>query len=282
VRLVDNSNNGRAPNLFWMGALALGLTLLTGGVWLVLLVGNLKTTPSIPWSIAVMAAVLYGIWRYFNGKWKPENTSGIRHHLMRAHRVPTRTFTWALLAGVCSIVALVGFWIVLSELVKLPTNTTLSSSSYPRYVSILVAAMGAVSGSITEEIGFRGYFQRTLEMKGWGARSIVITALLISPAHALTQGFVWPVLVFYLLVDIMLGAMAYLTNSIVPGVLVHALGLFIFLVWIWPSGSTGTLIPKSGLDVWFWVNRGQIVIFGIAAFCAFKRLARMGSREVTR
>lgn len=277
-----NKSDFRTPNVFWVGALAFGLTLVTGGVWVALIVGNLKTTPSVPWSIVIMAALLWAIWQYFNGKWKPESTSGIRHHLMRATSVPKRTLVWALLAGIFSIIALVGFWIILSELVKLPRNATLSSSSYPWYVSFFLAVMASLSGSITEEIGFRGYFQKTLEMKGRGTLAIITTAFVIFPAHALTQGFVWPVLVFYLLVDIMLGAIAYLTNSILPGVVIHALGLFVFFYLVWPFTSTRRLVLESGPDIWLWVNVAQMIMFATAALWAFKRLANIAGREIVR
>jgi|SRR5580658_6529437 membrane protease YdiL (CAAX protease family) len=276
-----NKSDFRTLNVLWVGALAFGLTFITGGVWLALIVGNLKTTPSIPWSIVVMAALLWAIWRYFNGKWKPESTSGIRHHLMRANSVPRGTLVWALLAGIFSIVALVGFWTVLSELVGLPKNATLNSLSYRWYFSFFVAVMASISGSITEEIGFRGYFQKTLEVKWGGTLAIVITALVIFPAHALTQGLIWPVLVFYLLVDIMLGAMAYLTNSILPGVVVHALGLFVFLFLVWPN-STRRMVSESGPDIWFWVNGAQMMAFAAAALWTFKRLANVASREIVR
>jgi membrane protease YdiL (CAAX protease family) len=263
----------RAPNVFWMGILAFALTLLTGGIWLVLLTENLKTTPLLPWAILVMAALLWAIWQYFNGKWKPESTSWIRHHLMRASPVSKRTLTYSLLAGMLSIVALAGFWIVLTELVKLPGNATLSSSPYPWYITLLVAATGSLSGAITEEVGFRGYFQKTLEMKR-GPIVVIVTALVMAPAHALTQGFLWPVLLFYLLVDAMLGAMAYLTDSILPGIVIHALGLFIFLTLIWPSDSTRRLSFESGADTWFWIHGVQAIVFAGAALLAFKRLAK--------
>jgi membrane protease YdiL (CAAX protease family) len=262
-----------APNVFWMGVLAFALTLLTGGIWLVLLTENLNTTPLIPWAILVMAAVLWPIWQYFNGKWKPESTSGIRRHLMRASPVSKRTLTYSLLAGMFSIIALTGFWIVLSELVQLPGNATLRPSSYPWYITLLVAATASLSGAITEEVAFRGYFQKTLEMKG-GPLVVIVTALVMAPAHALTQGFLWPILLFYLLVDAMLGAMAYLTDSILPGIVIHALGLFIFFTLIWPSDSTRRLIFESGADIWFWIHGAQAIVFAVAALLAFKRLTK--------
>jgi membrane protease YdiL (CAAX protease family) len=276
-----NKSDLRALNAFWAGALAFGLIFLTGAVWLALIVGNLKTTPSIPWSIVVMAALLWAIWQYFNGRWKPESTAGIRHHLMRANFVPRRTLVWALLAGMFSIVALVSFWIVLSEVVELPKNATLNSSSYRWYFPFFLAVMASISGSITEEIGFRGYFQKTLEMKWGGTLAIIISAVVIFPAHALTQRFVLPVLVFYLLVDLVLGTMAYLTNSILPGAVVHAVGLFVFLFLVWPN-STRRLVLESGPDIWFWVNAAQMMMFAAAALWAFKRLASAASREIVR
>ena len=46
--------------------------------------------------------------------------------------------------------------------------------------------------------------------------AILITVLVIAPEHAQTQGFVWPTLLFYVVVDVMLGATTLLPQSILP------------------------------------------------------------------
>ena len=72
---------------------------------------------------------------------------------------------WALAAGGLSIVALVGYWIVLFRLVKVQGNVLPDFSIYPPLTVALVLVMASLVGALAEEAGFRGYFQGTLERK---------------------------------------------------------------------------------------------------------------------
>ena len=75
--------------------------------------------------------------------------------------------------------------------------------------------------------------------------AIMIAALAIAPGHGLTQGFVWPTLLFYLLVDVTFGVSAHLTDSILPGMVVHSVGILIFFVFIWPHDATRRSVGKA-------------------------------------
>src|SRR5215469_14157909 len=101
----------RIPAPVWAGLLALLLTLLAGGVWTTLLVANLALSPAIPWSVAVMAVLLWLMWKYLGGRWGPRSTSEARRRYLRARRVPGRVLAWALLAGLLAICSLAGLWI---------------------------------------------------------------------------------------------------------------------------------------------------------------------------
>ena len=96
----------------------------------------------------------------------------------------------------------------------------------------------------------------------------------MAPEHALTQGFVWPTMLFYLLVDIMLGFCARITRSVLPGIVVHTLGLMLFFGAVWPADKTRPQIWAHGADLWFWLHAGQAVLFGAAGIWLFVRLAR--------
>src|SRR5206468_256254 len=45
-----------------------GATLAVQGIWSALLVANLQTTPALPWSVPVMAALLWALWSYAGGR----------------------------------------------------------------------------------------------------------------------------------------------------------------------------------------------------------------------
>lgn len=264
----------RLPAVVWSGIMAFVLTVVAGGVWTALLIANLAVSPAIPWAVALMALLLWLLWRYLGGAWGSPSTAAARRRYLRANPLPRRVFAWAVAAGVLSVVSLAGLWIVLFQLVTIPTNPLPNFSTYPPLTVALVVVMASLVAAVAEEAGFRGYFQGILEGKVGGPAAIAIAALVIAPAHGLTQGFAWPTLLFYLAVDVMLGAIAYLTNSIVPGLVVHTLGLLTFFTLVWPRDSTRRPVAQGGADAVFWLHIAQTIVFAALAFLAFSRLAR--------
>jgi membrane protease YdiL (CAAX protease family) len=282
---VENkqAGSGIAPqrtslDWLWTGALAIAVTGAVSGVWAGLLLTNLKLSPAAPWAVAPMALVLWLVWSLLGGPWGLPGARPRRAALLRAGPAPTPVMLWAIAAGVLALVALAGLWIVLHALVKTPSNPLAQVSQYPPLTVVVALAMAAISGGVSEEAGFRGYFQGALERRGLGWAAVVVTALVMAPVHAQTQGFAWPNLVFYLLVDGMLGALAYLTKSIRPGILVHALGLFIFFALIWPHDAARPMLAAPGDHAWFWVHLAQTIVFAGLSLAAFVQLARARSR----
>lgn len=268
----------RIPAVVWSGALALVLSIAAGAVWTVLLIGNIATSPAIPWAVAVKALLLWMMWQYLGGRWRPRSTSQARRRYLRASSLPGRVFAWAMAAGLSSIVALVGYWIVMFQLVKIPARVLQDFSGYSWLTVILVLVMASLVSSLAEEAGFRGYFQGILEPKVSGPVAIVIAALLISPGHGLTQGFLWPILLWYFISDVMFGTMAYLTKSILPSAVVHSIGLLIFFTLVWPHDGQRRLVWETGANTGFWLAAAQAIIFTVLALLAFIQLARVTRR----
>lgn len=255
--------------------LAVVIALFGQGIWSALIVANLRTTPAVPWAIAVMAPIIWVMWRYLGGKWAPRTNSDARRRLLRANAVSLQEFAWALLAGALSIVALSGYWIVMSQIVRLPANVLPDMSKYPWLTTTLLIAMGSILGPLLEQAGFWGYCQVMLERE-FGAGAIVVTAVLFallphSPAHAV----LWPKLVFYFLTGATFGVMAYLVNSILPGIVVHIVGDLTFFTMVWPHDTSRRLIGEGGADASFWIHGAQAIVFTALAIVAFGRLARI-------
>lgn len=257
------------------GVLAFLLTLVVGGVWSGLLVANLATSPAVPWAVLAMAGVLWVMWQYLRGAWAPASTSQARRRLLRANAVPSNVFAWAIAAGLLSVIALVGGWIVLVQLAKPPNHSLPDYSAYPALTVASVILMASVVGAVVEEAGFRGYFQGTLERVVPAPAAIAIVCLVMAPEHALTQGFVWTTVLFYLAVDAIFGITAYLTGSIVPGIVVHAIGLAVFFALVWPADPTRRPAPAGGADLMFWLHAVQTIVFGFLALVAFRHLAEL-------
>jgi hypothetical protein len=141
--------------------------------------------------------------------------------------------------------------------------------------------MGSLVSPLMEEAGFRGYFQVALEHRFRAPLAIGISSLIFALAHGPTQGFLWPKLLFYFLVGIVFGTTAFLTNSILPAIPVHFVGLLIFFTLIWPRDAARPLIADTGTNNWFWIHLAQAILFTVLTLWAFQRLGRVSTQEVT-
>lgn len=261
--------------LFGAGVLTLVLTTFASGLWAALLLLNLRTSPAIPWATVAMAVALWIMWQYAGGRWWPTRTARARRAYLRANPVSTRVFTLAIVAGACSLVALTGIWIVLFQTGLMRGNRVPDFSQYPTLTVVVVVVMASLVGAVAEEAGFRGYLQVALEREFSAPVAIAIAALALAPGHGATQGFAWPTVLFYLIVDVMLGVMAYLCNSVLPGVAVHAGGLLIFFALVWPFDARRPLAGNAMTDWWFWLHAVQAAVFSVLAILAFRRLASL-------
>jgi membrane protease YdiL (CAAX protease family) len=243
----------RALSIIGFGLLAFAITILAGGIWSALLVANLRSSPAVPWSVLAMALLLWLMWSYLAGKGWPRSTSDARRHYLRANRRSARTYLWSFAAGVLSVIALAGYWIVLFRLVKMPPNALPDMSSYPRMTVALMIVMGSLVAPFTEEAGFRGYFQVALEREFRGWVAVTVSSLVFAFAH-FAHGILWPKLLVYFLVGVAFGATAYLTNSTLPAILPHMIGDLTFFTLVWPHDAARRLVLDSGADNWFWIH----------------------------
>jgi membrane protease YdiL (CAAX protease family) len=250
--------------------------------WGGLLIANVKTSPAVPWSIPAMAVVLWLMWQYLSGRWWPRSTAGTRRRLLRGRSVPASAFARGILAGLLAVVALAGLWIVLVEMTGVGGNPTLASlSGYPPLTVALGIAMGSLVSPLTEEAAFRGYSQVLLEGRLPAVLAVTFSSVFFTLWHGPTQGFFWSKLLFFFLVGVAFGTTAYLTNSILPAIPVHVVGDVTFFTLIWPQDKARPLVWQHGPDLWFWVHAGQILVFGVLAVVAFRRLARLRLRDVS-
>jgi len=262
----------------WSGLLAFFILVIGQGVWGALLIGNLKTSPTIPWCAPAMAIVLWLFWQYLGGNGWPHSTSEVRHRYLRANRVPGPVLTWAVVAGVLSIISLAGLWIVLFQLVKMPPNVIDDFSKYPKLTAALVVVTASLVSPLTEEAAFRGYCQSILEREFAGTPAILISTVFFTAAH-LVHGLFWPKLLVYFLVGIVFGVTAYLTKSVLPALPGHIIGDMAFFVLVWPHDAARRLVWDTGADTWFWIHVAQAAVFAGLAILAFFKLSNV-SKEV--
>lgn len=259
-------------------AAAFVLTLLPQGIWTGLLIANLKTGIAIPWAAPVALCLLWLGWRAAGGE-KPGRVSQAARAYRRAHPVSPRTLGWALLANAFSIVALVSLWIVLRHLVRTPGNPLPDFSHYSPLLLGAILACAGVVGAVAEEVGLRGYIQGRLERVAPWPVAVALMALIAAPGHAATQGFVWPTMLFYLLSDVTFGVTAYLARSILPGIVAHAAGLFIFFSFVWPHDQARELMSLGSASPGLWGLAATSAGFAALTVWTFVRLAGVQASE---
>lgn len=256
------------------GLLGFFIPVLAGAVWTALFVGNLATTASVPWSVPVMAVVLWLVWQYLGGRWWPRRKSAARRRLLRAEPVSREVFAWALVAGVPAFVALAGLWIVMFQLVKMPGNALPDLSKYPLVTTAAMVVMGSLVAPLSEEAGFRGYYQVVLEREFSAVAAVIISSIVFALGH-FPHGLLLPKQFVYFLAGVTFGATAYLTRSILPGIAVHIFGDLTFFTMVWPYDATRRLVWEAGADGWFWIHVAQAIIFAALSIVAFTRLAKL-------
>jgi membrane protease YdiL (CAAX protease family) len=264
--------------IIWSAFLAFLILGIGQGIWGALLVSNLKSSPTMPWSAPAMAVLLWLIWQYLGGKWWPRSTSEARCRCLRANRVSARVLTWAVLAGVLAIAALAGYWIVLFQLIRTPPNVLDDFSQYPALTAALVILTASLVSPLIEEAAFRGYCQVILEREFAAPIAILLSSIFFTLAH-LTHGLYWPKLLVYFLVGVVFGVTAYLTQSTLPALPAHIIGDLAFFVLVWPHDATRRLISNGGADAWFWIHVGQAILFTVLTIAALFRLRDVASGQ---
>lgn len=271
---MSKEEKHRVLAILWSALVGFLILFVGQTIWGLLLSANFKNSPrTAPWSVAAMTVVLWLFWQYLGGRWWPRRTSEVRKRDLRANGVSGAVFGGALLAGVLSVIALSGFWIVFFQLVKTPANVLDDPSKYPLLTIVLVVSMSSLVSPIVEEIAFRGYCQQILERHFSAVTAVLVSSLLFMLAHA-NHGWYWPKLSVYFLAGVVFGTIARLTNSILTTLPVHVFGDLTFFTLIWPYDSSRVLVTAGGANTWFWIHLAQAIVFAAFAMLAFRRLSR--------
>ncbi len=269
-------------------AVVTGLVLAAAGTtpWAILVSANMKHWSGVPWAVPLTALYLWLYWRYIRGEGWPRSTSAARRTLCRANRLSADTWGMALLAGFVGLTFLVLLQQVLSRLVSLPQQQVPDVLQYPGGTVLLWVLMSAVVAGVAEEASFRGYMQGPIERRHGPVVAIVVTGSLFGLAHFTHPEVTAVLLPYYLAVAAVYGALAYLTNSILPSVVLHAGGnvLSAFDLFTrgraeWQASPTPkALIWVTGPDASFWISLSLAVLVGAAAVSVYATLARTAQR----
>ena len=268
-------------------AVLIGLAVAAAGTvpWAALVSANTRHYSTLPWAVPVMAMYLWWYWRYFvRGTGWPRSTADTRRMNARANPLPPEAWGPALLAGMLGLSGVLLLQGVLSRLVALPQQQQdLDVSRYPVLTVLAWFLMSAVVAGVVEETAFRGYLQRAVERRHGPVTAILVSGSLFGMAHFSHPEVGVVLLPFYIAVAAVYGALAYFTDSTLPGIVLHAGGNMLSAFDLVARGrsewqlsvETPPLIWETGADAAFWGNVAALLIVATLTVWAYASLARV-------
>jgi len=263
-------------------AVIVGLIVATAGTlpWAFLVRLNLDHLPSVPWSIIPAAIYLWLFWKYIKGAGWPASTSESRKNLLRANPLSSEVWGAAILAGILGLVSLVLFSGVLNRMVKLPQQDISELSHVPSITVGFMVLMGSAVAGVVEESAFRGFMQKPIEQRHGPWVAILVTGIMFGLLHYSHPETTLALMPFYFFVAAIYGMLAWLTNSIFPGMILHALGdVFSGLNLLttgqleWQTDKTPQLlIWEAGADASFWFLCIALIVVGGITIWAYMML----------
>jgi membrane protease YdiL (CAAX protease family) len=248
------------------------------------MLANLKLFPRIPWLLPATVVWLWLFWRWVNGAGWPRSTAGIRHRDLRAPSLPARVWRWSLLAGGLGMLSVTAFALLLARFASVPRDAyklPVDLSALPPWTVISILVAISATAGVVEEVAFRGYLISPIERRHGWVVAILVSGLMFFVAH-LNHAYVTLVhLPFFLAVSALHGLLVYFTRSIRPSIVLHTVADLLFIPLQY--GLIGNLkadpIWETGADFAFVTCLAVVLIFGLAAVPAFRRLASVVREE---
>ena len=211
-------------------AIGSGVAVLLAGeaAWIGMLAAYTKHPTPFPWFVPAMGVVLAAgaIWM----KWGTLPTAGAaaRRAGVRLNAVPFKVFALSLAAGWSTFFAGAGAYIAYRMSNGLGGEVPMTLPPGPKAAIAAGLAMAAIVAGTVEEISVRGFMQGRLEKAFGVVPAIAISGLVWALFHTNHSYFdtspldvvIW--FGIFLTVSAMLGTIAHRTNSVLPGIAVHA------------------------------------------------------------
>ena len=154
----------------------------------------------------------------------------MRMNLSRTQKLEPRAIKFMVVCGFflsISVIALVFIGYLLTEMPLQRVEMLTTLKTIPIWTSLALIFMASLAAGVVEELAWRGYAQRTIELKHSAILAISIVALVFTIIHFLPLP-VWPL---FFLGSIAWGFLAYYSNSIIPGIIFHTIIDLSVFVW---------------------------------------------------
>jgi len=244
----------RIPLVIRAVVLGFAVSTLGIGIWVVLF-----STVPVPWSLGLMAIVLWAYWKYFGGTGWPTSTAAYRRESLRATTMTPAAWRQSLGAAACFVVAFHAGLVVTFRIMPIPLDALTAEYNFDAtslWLAWPTIVMASLVAGVCEEVGYRGYMQVPLERRYGPVPAIAIVVVAFLAAH-LHQAWLPPFLIVGIYGSIMLGVLAWASRSLVPGVIAHAVmdvGNFSY----WWSDIAGRFerqpISETGVDAHFLIS----------------------------
>jgi membrane protease YdiL (CAAX protease family) len=248
--------------------------------WAILVSANIKHWSAVPWAVLPTALYMWLYWRFAKGDGWPQSTREARKNFCRANNLPGEVWGMALFAGALGLMALVLFLNVINRMVSLPDQPTGNLSDIPFITLLLLLIMSAIVAGVAEEVSFRGYMQVPIERRYGPVIAILITGTLFGFAHFTHPEVTLILMPYYIAAATIYGMLAYLTNSILPSLVLHSGGNMLSSLGLFTQGRSEwqattnkqPLIWETGTDVSFWFSCVTAILMGAVTVWAYRSL----------
>jgi membrane protease YdiL (CAAX protease family) len=234
---------------------------------------NLRAFVVVPWAVIPMAAYLWLFWKYVGGSGWPSTTAASRRRSLRANSLSGDVWGMSLFAGLIGLTATLPLLSIMGRLVRLPAESEPIAlpSGMPFVTAFVLLVMASVVAGVVEEAAFRGYMQGPIERRHGLLTAITITGIVFGLAHySHHPASALAMLPYYVAISAVYGGLAYATNSILPGLALHAGGDVFSFTRLWATGQPewqvsavpAGLIWDTGVDIAF---VRSVVVFALLA-----------------
>jgi uncharacterized protein len=274
----------RVPVILQAVIMGVGMAALGVIPWSLFASLNLRYGKEVPWAILPAAAFLWLYWRFARGSWWPRAGAARLRRLSRTAFPSEEAWGGVLMAGVIGLLAILLFQGLMARLVHLPQQSTKEFEGLSILTIAGLVIMSALVAGIVEEISFRGFMQGPIERRHGPVVAIVVTGIVFGLMHYTHAEMTLALMPFYMLVAVNYGVMAWLTNSVVPGIILHAGGnIFNAMLLLgagrseWRVGGEGkSLVWEAGADLTFWISLIGFFVMTTISVWAFRLLPKNG------
>ncbi len=271
-----------------------GMTVATVGTlsWALLGSANGRYFIAVPWAVVPATLGLWLFWRYLRGEGWPRSTARMRRESLRANPLPAEVWPMAIMSGLLGLSTIPALTGLMARLVVLPpeAQSTKVPDGMPAITLIILLLMAAVVAGVVEEAAFRGYMQGPIERRHGVVIAILVNGFMFGLGHFTHHPrAVFVMMPYYITLTAIWGGLAWITNSVLPGIVLHALGdvfsfaqLFTSGTPEWQATSGGTqppLVWQTGPDAAFWGYLITFLVLGTAAVWMYAGL-RASVREL--